>query len=201
MAKAPAGIPDYLADLDLAPKQAMFVLEYLIDMNAAAAAQRAGYSPQTANQQGARMLANVKVARGIERATAARVERLEYNADALLTRLVAEVDADIADLFDDDDNLLPIKKWPKIWRTGLLAGLETEELFEKDQDGNKERVGQARKIKFSDRMKRLEAIGRHVKVQAFKDTQIVEPSSGLTKLFEQISGNSIRPKAGKARAR
>ena len=45
----------------LPPKQARFVEEYLIDLNATQAAIRAGYSPKTARVQASRMLANVNV--------------------------------------------------------------------------------------------------------------------------------------------
>lgn len=45
----------------MTPKQKRFVEEYLIDLNATQAAIRAGYSPKTANEQGARLLANVSI--------------------------------------------------------------------------------------------------------------------------------------------
>jgi phage terminase small subunit len=47
----------------LTPKQTRFVEEYLIDLNATAAAIRAGYSAKTANQQGPRLLERVKPTR------------------------------------------------------------------------------------------------------------------------------------------
>ena len=45
----------------LTEKQKRFVQEYLIDLNATAAARRAGSSEKTACEQGSRLLANVKV--------------------------------------------------------------------------------------------------------------------------------------------
>lgn len=45
----------------ISAKQELFVDEYLIDLNATQAAIRAGYSPKTAEQQGSRLLSNVKV--------------------------------------------------------------------------------------------------------------------------------------------
>ena len=53
---------------DLTPKQARFVEEYLIDLNATQAAIRAGYSTHTADVQGSRLLSNVKVAAAIQAA-------------------------------------------------------------------------------------------------------------------------------------
>jgi phage terminase small subunit len=44
---------------DLTPKQARFVEEYLLDLNATQAATRAGYSKKTANEQGAQLLAKL----------------------------------------------------------------------------------------------------------------------------------------------
>ena len=40
--------------IDMTPRQRRFVDEYLLDLNATQAAIRAGYSPRTANEQGAR---------------------------------------------------------------------------------------------------------------------------------------------------
>ena len=42
-------------------KQKRFCDEYLIDCNATQAAIRAGYSPKTANEQGAKLLAKVSI--------------------------------------------------------------------------------------------------------------------------------------------
>lgn len=45
----------------MSPKQIRFAAEYAVDCNATKAAERAGYSQRTANEQGARLLANVSV--------------------------------------------------------------------------------------------------------------------------------------------
>ena len=57
----------------LARKQQIFVAEYLTDLNATRAAIAAGYSEKTADQQGSRMLKNVKVAAVIAEITQKRV--------------------------------------------------------------------------------------------------------------------------------
>ncbi len=71
----------------LTPKQACFVEEYLVDLNATQAAIRAGYSEKTADQQGSRLLANVKVAAAITKAQAKRSERTEIDQDFVLNGL------------------------------------------------------------------------------------------------------------------
>jgi len=84
----------------LTPKQEAFVREYLVDLNATQAAIRAGYSQRTANEQGARLLANVSVRAAIEAAQAERAERVGISADAVLEQWWTIATADPADLID-----------------------------------------------------------------------------------------------------
>lgn len=71
----------------LTPKQQRFVEEYLVDLNATQAAIRAGYSAKTANEQGARLLANVSVQAAITERMKARQERTEITQDRVLAEL------------------------------------------------------------------------------------------------------------------
>lgn len=153
----------------LTPKQTLFVQEYLVDLNATQAAIRAGYSAKTANEQASRLLANVSVRDAIAAAQKARAERTRIDADWLLTRLADDADADLADLYDEETGQLkPIHQWPRVWRKGLVAGVEVEELFE-GRGADRVQIGHVRKVKLADRTKVKELIGRHVTVGAFKD--------------------------------
>lgn len=152
----------------LTAKQSAFVEQFLVDLNATAAATRAGYSARTAKHIGSELLATPKVAAAISAAKVARSSQVSVDAAYVLVRLVAEADADIADLFDEDGALKPIKSIPLIWRQGLLAGIEVEELFEGQGDARKH-VGRVTKVRFSDRVRRIELIGKHVTVKAFQE--------------------------------
>lgn len=153
----------------LTPKQAQFVQEYLIDLNATAAARRAGYSEKTASEQASRLLANVKVSDAVQEAMKARSERTEVDADWVLKRLHRDATADLADLYNERGELKPVHEWPIAWRTGLVAGIETaQERDGEDEDGNGVYVT-VRKVKLLDRTKLVELIGRHVEVGAFRD--------------------------------
>lgn len=70
--------------MELTPKQKRFVGEYLIDLNATQAAIRAGYSQKTANEQGARLLANASVQAAIGKATEQREKRTQITQDYVL---------------------------------------------------------------------------------------------------------------------
>lgn len=81
----------------LTDKQKMFVKEYLIDLNATQAAIRAGYSEKTANEQGSRLLANVKVAEAVKHEMQERSKRVEIEADWVLKTIYDTVNALLPD--------------------------------------------------------------------------------------------------------
>lgn len=72
----------------LTDRQETFVREYLVDLNARQAAIRAGYSEKTAQEQGSRLLSNVKVRTRIDELMDSRKEKLELDAQWVLNRLM-----------------------------------------------------------------------------------------------------------------
>ncbi len=72
----------------LTDKQARFVEEYLVDLNATKAAIRAGYSEKSARQIGAETLHKPEVAQAVSKALSARSARTGIDQDWVLTRLV-----------------------------------------------------------------------------------------------------------------
>ena len=148
---------------ELTPKRQRFIEEYLVDLNATRAYRAAGYAgdDNVCAVEGHRLLSDPKVGAAIAAAKAERSERTRIDAEWLLTRLAAEATADVNDLYLEDGRIKPVKDWPLIWRQGLVAGLEVETIGEG--------AGHLTKVKLSDRIKRLELIGRHIDVQAFKD--------------------------------
>ncbi len=175
----------------LSAKQRLFVDEYLKDLNATQAAIRAGYSENTASEQGSRLLGNVKVAAAIEEAKASRSERTKIDADWLLKRLADEAVADIADLYDENGGLKPVDEWPLIWRQGLVSGIEVEEIFE-GRGEDREHVGRVRKLKLSDRIKRLELIGKHIDVQAFREKVEIEISDTVAERLARAKARAAK---------
>ena len=151
----------------MTPKQEAFVREYLIDLNATQAAIRAGYSVKAAKEQASRLLTNANVASAVEKALAARSDRTFINADYVLNRLVEIDKMDVLDIMSDDMALKPVSEWPPIWRQ-YLSGFDVAEMFE-GKGEEREMVGILKKIKWPDKVKNLELLGKHVGVQAFKD--------------------------------
>jgi len=150
----------------LTAKQKLFCYEYLIDLNATQAAIRAGYSEKTAYSIGNENLNKPEIAETIAKCKIKRSERTQIDADWLLTRLADEAEADVADLYNEAGGLKPVHEWPEIWRKGLVAGLDVHQEYAYE-DGQKIPDGLIMKVRLSDRIKRLELIGKHVDVQAF----------------------------------
>jgi phage terminase small subunit len=74
-------------DLELTPKQRLFVSEYLIDLNATKAAERAGYSARSARAIGTENLAKPAIASAIRRAKEERAQRTLVSADWVIRHL------------------------------------------------------------------------------------------------------------------
>lgn len=163
----------------LTPKQAQFVAEYLIDLNATQAAIRAGYSKRNADGIASQLMAKTQVKDAIDSARAERSQETKIDAAWVLKRLAAEAEADVADLYDDNGHLLPVKEWPLIWRQGLVQGIDIEVLR---ADG--EPIGEVKKVRMSDRVRRLELIGKHIGVKAFEETLNVK---GLDNLADRLA--------------
>lgn len=71
----------------LNPRQEAFAREYLVDLDAANAARRAGYSSRTARQTGYDLLQDERIQAMVRAEMAARAERVEDSADQVLQDL------------------------------------------------------------------------------------------------------------------
>lgn len=151
----------------LNPKQEMFCREYLIDLNATQAAIRAGYSAKTATSAAARLLANVNVSNRIAELKAERIEQVQIDAAYVLRRLVEIDQMDVADILRPDMSFKPIPEWPETWRRYIVS-VDLAEMFEGAGD-ERELAGILKKIKWPDKLKNLELLGKHVDVQAFRE--------------------------------
>ena len=73
----------------LTPKQAAFVREYMIDLNATQAAIRAGYKEKTAAQTGAENLRKPQIQKALQEARKAIEERCIVSLDWVLGQIVS----------------------------------------------------------------------------------------------------------------
>ncbi|MBD8262643.1 terminase small subunit [Pantoea agglomerans] len=145
----------------LTDKQEMFCREYLVDLNATQAAIRAGYKEKSANRTASINMSKVDIQNRISELKHERNSRIEINADYVLRRLAEIDEMDVLDILLANGALKPIKDWPKVWRT-TLSGMD---LIEMPSDA----AGLLKKIKWPDKVRNLELLGKHISVQAFRE--------------------------------
>ncbi|EJN9365501.1 TPA: terminase small subunit [Salmonella enterica subsp. enterica serovar Zanzibar] len=135
--------------------------------NQTQAAINAGFSPNTAAVKASVMMRDERIQKRIAELMEERNKRLRVSADYVLLRLVEIDQMDVIDILNDDMSIKPVSEWPKVWRQ-YLTGFELADMFEGRGD-EKELVGILKKIKWPDKVKNLELIGKHVDVNAFKE--------------------------------
>lgn len=140
------------------------------------AAIDAGFSPNTAAAKASVMMRDERIQERIAELMEQRNKRSRISADYVLMRLKEIDELDLADIMDDDLSLKPLSTWPKAWRQ-FLSGVKVAELFEGKGD-EKKIIGVLKSIKWPDKVKNLELIGKHVDVNAFKER--VEVSGTVT---------------------
>ncbi|ELV7528474.1 terminase small subunit [Edwardsiella ictaluri] len=150
----------------LTDKQELFAREYLKDLNATQAAIRAGYSEKTATAQASQNLSKLNVANRIAELKAERNEQVGIDAAYVLRRLTEIDQMDVADILLANGEVKPIHEWPKVWRT-TLSGIDVTEMAG-------DSAGLLKKIKWPDKVKNLELLGKHVTVQAFREQTLTE---------------------------
>lgn len=158
----------------LSPRRARFVEEYLIDLNGARAAIRAGYPPRTANVRAAQLLAIRSVRAAVDEAIARRAARAEVKQDDVLRELMRIAQSDPADAFNDDGSLKPMRDMSVETRRAI-ASVETDELWGGVGE-DRAQIGITRKVKFWPKTQALEALGRHLKM--FTDKSEVTGKDG-----------------------
>lgn len=104
-------------------------------------------------------------------------DEFEVNARYVLKRLVDIDRMDVLDILEDTGGLRPIKEWPIIWRN-FIQQFEIEEIFAGRGD-ERLSIGLLKKIKWPDKIRNLELLGKHIDVSAFKENlQLTGPGGG-----------------------
>lgn len=160
----------------LTQKQELYCRSFLELLNQRLAYMNAydcsNMKPNTVDRNASKLHQTPHVAARINELMAERERRLEINADYVLSRLVQIDQMDVADIMNDDMSLKPISQWPDCWRQ-TLSGIDVIEMA---SGGDLSSV--IKKIKWPDKVKNLELIGKHVRVGAFKETVDLQSSDG-----------------------
>ena len=178
------------------PRQARFVDEYLVDLNATQAAIRAGYSKRSANQQASDLLALPKIQ------TLLAERRREMAAEGRLS--VAQVLAQLArqSFFDPRRLIDPVTREP-IHLADLpddialcIQGIEIERAMDQQMvDGELVQTPRVTyKLKFVDKGKSVDMLMRHLGLYE-KDNAQANPVTALFEYIESRKAGALQVKS------
>ena len=160
-------------------KQQRFVEEYLIDLNATQAAIRAGYSVKTANEQGARLLANVSIQENVAKKMAERSKRTGINQDRVIQELARIAFVNPQNVINADDGSVREDA-----TEDDLACIQSVKV--KTMSGDKG-YSEEREVRLNDKMKALELLGKHLGM--FKDKVELETDMDLNITIDYGDGS------------
>lgn len=141
---------------EITPRQALFVAEYVKDLNAGAAAKRAGYSERTARTIGPRLLQNVAIKGEVDRRLNKIANRLEISAERVLQERARLAFFDVRKLLDATGRPKAIQDLDDD-TAAAIQGLDVANI------GNSETgIGEVLKIKMADKNASLTALEKHL---------------------------------------
>ncbi len=168
--------------------------------NQSQAAIDAGFSPNTAAVKASVMMRDERIQKRIAELMEERNKRMRVSADYVLMRLVEIDQMDVLDILNDDGGMKPIAEWPKVWRTSLsamdIATIKTTQASLQKDNGEADLSVEdvehiLKKVKWPDKVKNLELIGKHVDVNAFKERLEV---SGTVTIADRMAAARRRVK-------
>ena len=160
-----AVVPAWVENRGLKPKQALFIAEYMVDLNGKAAAIRAGWSPVVASRVAHELIhLNRKTSKAIKEALEARQARTGITADRILLEISNIAFGRATDVMDWGPGGVVLRDSSSLPHE--VAALISEVSETKPTDGG----GGSVKVKTYDRMKALEMLGRHLGI--FQDQVI-----------------------------
>lgn len=142
----------------LSAKEQRFVAEYLIDLNAAAAARRAGSSAKRADQQGYEYLRKPEIAVAIATGKASQLETADLTAARVLEELRRLAFVDVRGFFDPKTGDVKPPATLTAEQGSCLAGFEVLIKNAKAGDGVTDTI---HKFKLWDKVHSLELLAKH----------------------------------------
>lgn len=167
----------------LGPRQRLFVLEYLKDLNATQAAARAGY--KKANKQGPRLLVNAGIKAEINREQKKREERLEVTVDRIEQELAIIGFSDLQNYIDinADTGAIRAKSFEQMpgRASRALESIEENRTIRESADGKESNVVNDKiKFKLHSKVTALELLGKRHGMFPTKIEGKVEVEARLT---------------------
>lgn len=148
----------------LTDKQELFCREYVKDLNATKAAERAGYSEKTAKDIAAQNLAKLNIKSRIAELQAQKLHRIDVSADKVMQEMAICGFYNPADYFKIVNRRVPVKEGDKIVRR-LMKVAELRDDISREAWAAVASIKQGPhgiEVRFHDKTKNLELLGKHL---------------------------------------
>jgi len=150
--------------MELTPKQESYCQNYIICGNQSAA-YRIAFDAEDMNVntiyvEACKLHGNPKITQRIKELQAEAYERNKITIDEIVQTLAGMIRFDIADLYDDNGALRPLKQIPLAARQ-MISHLDVDELFDYF-DGDKIFKGYSKKIRTIDKLAAVEKLMKHL---------------------------------------
>ena len=173
------------SEFQITDRMKKFVDEYLIDFNATQAAIRAGYSTDTANEQGSQLLARPDIRELVAEGQRAIAERTQTFQDNAVDELKIVGFSNLADFLTvKDGGIVEQKPFNELTKeqTKCIKKIKQTVRSSHSADGTILHQTAVIEIELHDKLKALELLGRHLGM--FNDTLRLEGALPLTISFE-----------------
>lgn len=144
--------------IKLRGKQERFCQEYVLDRNGTQAAIRAGYSPRTANEQAAQILASISVQQRVQQLTRRSLEKLKRKLDITRERIITELAriafADVRKVVEWGSSGVKLREGSSLADDDVAAVSEVVE--------SRHKHGRTIRVKMHDKVKALELLAKHL---------------------------------------
>lgn len=148
----------------LTARQAEFVRQYLVDLNATQAAIRAGYSPKTANRTGPENLSKPVVRTAVDEAMARRAEETKLSAESVVQELAKLAFSNMLDYVSITSAGEAYVDLAELTRDQAAAIVEVQVDDYLDGRGEDAREVRRVKVKLADKKGALELLGKHLQL-------------------------------------
>jgi phage terminase small subunit len=164
----------------MSPKESIFVREYLASLNAYASAKKAGFSESVAKRASVDILRKPLIKAAIQAEMDKRAATVGITADWVLTEILKLAGCDVADCFDENGALKPIKDIPEGARKAV-SGIDTEQRV--SGRGENAEIITTKKLRFWPKDRALELLGKHLKL--FTDVHEHHLGKGLAERMQK----------------
>lgn len=189
-----------MSEKPLNAQQQLFAEEYLVDFNAGAAYERAGYkaSGKARDAAASRLLANPALQAYLATRKKALLQQTQTDQEAVLKRLVGLALGDRRQLFTPENGLKDMHELSAD-QAALIAGIEILEVYEGRGD-DRRFVGLTKKVKLVNPLDSVRTLGQHYGMFT-KKVEHTHKVPGMNEILDEIEGEGADTGPGRSRSR